>query len=63
MEDKKIYMHLFQTLNSYYLYDTNANSIIKISEKVYNQLQEEKGFLVEDSQIFKLKERDFYSQL
>lgn len=44
MEDKKIYMHLFQTLNSYYLYDTNANSIIKISEKVYNQLQEEKGF-------------------
>ena len=63
MEDKKIYMHLFQTLNSYYLYDTNANSIIKISEKVYNQLQEEKGFLVEDSQIFKLKEGDFYSQL
>lgn len=59
MEDKKIYMHLFQTLNSYYLYDTNANSIIKISEKVYNQLQEEKGFLVEDSQIFKLKERGF----
>lgn len=59
MEDKKVFIHLFRTLNCFYLYDTNANSIVKISEKLYSELQEEKGLQSEDYQVSKLKERGF----
>lgn len=63
MEDKKVYMHLFQTLNSFYLYDTNANSIIKISEQLYDELIKGKERLPENPQILKLKERGFLQSI
>ena len=59
MQDKKIYLHLFKTLNNYYLYDTNANSIIKVNEKVYRKLQQGEDNLNEDPQIVSLRERGF----
>lgn len=59
MEDKKVYMHLFQTMNHFYLYDTNANSIIKISENIFNELQKGKELSEENPQILKIKERGF----
>lgn len=59
MEDKKIYIHLFRTSNCCYLYDTNANSIIKINEKLYEKLKQGADNIDEDCQIANLRERGF----
>lgn len=59
MQEKEFFIHLFRTLNSYYLYDVNLNSIIKINEITYNKLKNKQEILGEDLQISKLKQRGF----
>ena len=59
MQEKDIFIHLFRTLNSYYLYDVYLNSIIKINESTYNILKNKQEIPSEDIQIRKLKERGF----
>ncbi len=59
MQEKDFFIHLFRTLSSYYLYDANINSIIKINRETYNKLSNKQGNLDEDLQIRKIKERGF----
>lgn len=59
MQEKDVFIHLFKTLNSYYLYDVNLNSIIKINESTYNILKNREVLPREDLQINKLRERGF----
>lgn len=57
------FIHLFKTLNSYYLYDVNANSIIRINRDTYDKLRDKQGILDDDLQIKKLKERGFLKSI
>ena len=59
MQKKDFFIHLFRTLSSYYLYDANINSIIKINRETYNKLSNKQENLDEDLQIRKIKERGF----
>ncbi|MDE6252623.1 MAG: Cys-rich peptide radical SAM maturase CcpM [Lachnospiraceae bacterium] len=58
MQETRVFIHLFKTLNSYYLYDVNSNSIVKINEEMYSKLKSKKE-IDDDLQINKLKERGF----
>ena len=58
MQETQVFIHLFKTLNYYYLYDVNSNSIVKINEEMYSKLKSKKE-IDDDLQINKLKERGF----
>lgn len=63
MQEKDFFIHLFRTLNSYYLYDVNINSIVKINKATYDILKNKEKDKYEDLQIIKLKERGFLQSI
>lgn len=52
MQKKDFFIHLFRTLSSYYLYDANINSIIKINRETYNKLSNKQGKLLRIAQVY-----------
>lgn len=63
MNDNRVFIHLFKTANTYYMYDVNTNSIVRINEVLYKNLKRSKKIIDDDSQILKLRNRGFLTPI
>lgn len=62
MIEEKPFVKLFRTLDNYYLFDVNSNSILRINENIYHKVEDlaiGKTDFQNDSDIVQLKKRGF----
>lgn len=63
MDNKKPFIKLFKSMNQYYVFDVNTNSIICINKEIYEELKETNSIdETKNKQILTLKKRGYLKE-